>query len=117
MASFLTVQWSGTVVPEVLLAVDDLFVVEQLVGRSDAHFIDDGRLKLHKNSGCDLFTCAWLREQGVERIIADIDRLVRRHLPVRLETVLDAGCLHQPFTICTHAYSARGDKISCILEK
>jgi hypothetical protein len=39
---------------------------------------------------------AGLGEEGVERVVADPDRLVRRHLAVRLDAVLEAVQLLTP---------------------
>jgi hypothetical protein len=46
------------------------------------------RQKILKNSTRDVLPGARLREQGLERIITDVDHLVQWHLPIPLDTAL-----------------------------
>ncbi len=50
---------------------------------------DDSRFEVDENSSRNVFSGARLREEGVERVVAAADRLVRRHLTVRLDAVLE----------------------------
>jgi hypothetical protein len=67
----------------------------ELAGCPSTHFVNDGWIKLHKSITWDMLAGASLQEQGVERIIADADRLVVLSSclmapAVRLDAVLDA---------------------------
>ena len=53
-----------------------------------AELTDDSGLQVYEHSTGDVLPCAGFAEEGVERVIASSDGLVRRHLPVRLNTVL-----------------------------
>jgi hypothetical protein len=66
----------------VLRAVDDLLWVESWRNIS-AHFFDHGWLKIQADDMRDVLARPGLREERLERVIAD-DWFVRRHLPVRL---------------------------------
>jgi hypothetical protein len=79
------------VVGRVLLARDDLLGVVQLAVRARAHLIAHRRLQVHVHRARHVLARARLREEGVERVVATADRLVRRHLPVRLDPVLQAA--------------------------
>jgi hypothetical protein len=81
---------AGIVVSGVLLARDDLLRVVQLSVGAGAHFIADTWLEVDQHSTRDVLASSSLREEGVERVIATADGLVRRHLSVRLDTVLEA---------------------------
>jgi hypothetical protein len=63
--------------------------MEQLAVGPSAHFIDYLRFAVHGHSTLDVPPGARLREEGVERIVSDADRLFRRHLPGRLDAVLE----------------------------
>ena len=77
------------VVGGILLASDELFRVEQLVVGSSPHFINDGGLQVEEDSTGNVLSSSSLAEEGVEGIIATSDGLVRGHLTIRLDTVLE----------------------------
>merc|ERR1719420_422988 len=88
---------ASEVVSGILLTRDQLLRVEQLTVRTSADLIDHRRLQVDEDAARDVLAGTRLGEEGVERIIAATDRLVARHLPVRLNTVLKAEKL--PATI------------------
>jgi hypothetical protein len=58
--------------------------------RSGTDFITNSWLKINKDATRYVFAGTSLREKGVERIITTSDGLVRRHLAIRLDAVLEA---------------------------
>jgi len=78
------------VVGRVLLARDELLRVEELTVGARAHLVDDGGLQVHEDGTGHVLAGASLREEGVERVVAAADGLVRWHLTVRLNAVLQA---------------------------
>ncbi len=81
---------ASVVVGSVLLASDQLLRVEQLSVGAGAHLINDGRLQIHEHSSRHMLASARLREEGVERVVTATNGLVRRHLTVWLDAVLQA---------------------------
>jgi hypothetical protein len=81
---------TGVVVGSIFLAGDQLFRVEQLTVGSGADLIDDGGLEVDEDGTGDVLASTSLGEEGVEGIITTADGLVRGHLAVRLNTVLEA---------------------------
>ena len=81
---------SGVVVSGILLASDQLLRVEELSVGSSSDLIDDGGLEIQKDSPGDVFSSSSLTEEGVEGVVSTSDGLVRRHLTVWLDTVLQA---------------------------
>merc|ERR1719274_477302 len=75
---------TGIVVGGILLAGDQLLGVEQLAVGAGADLVDDGGLQVDKDGTGDVLASTSLREEGVERVIATADGLVRRHLAIRL---------------------------------
>ena len=71
-------------VRRVLFARDDLLRVVELAVRARADLVAHGGLKVDVDGARDVLARARLREEGVERVVAAADRLVRRHLAVRL---------------------------------
>ena len=65
-------------------------MVEKLAVRARAHLVDHGRLEVHEDRARHVLARARLAEERVERIVAAADRLVRGHLTVRLDAVLEA---------------------------
>ena len=55
-----------------------------------AHLIDDGGLEVDEDGTGDVLASTSLGEEGVESIIATADGLVRGHLAIGLDTVLEA---------------------------
>ena len=80
---------SSVVVGSVLLASDELFRVEELSVGSSPHFVNYSRLQVQEHSSRDVFSSSSLAEEGVEGIITTSNSLVRGHLSIRLDTVLE----------------------------
>jgi hypothetical protein len=78
------------VVRGVLLARDELLRVVELAVRADADLVDDRGLEVDEDGAGDVLAGAGLGEERVEGVVAAADRLVRRHLAVRLDAVLEA---------------------------
>merc|ERR1719399_1838400 len=81
---------AGEVVSGILLTGDQLLRVEELAVGTRADLIDHGRLQVDEHRARDVLASTGLREERVERIVTATDRLVRRHLAIRLDTVLKA---------------------------
>ena len=81
---------TGEVVGGILLSGDELLGVEELSVGSGSDFIDNGGLEIEENGSGDVLAGTSLREEGVEGIVSATDGLVRRHLTIRLDTVLQA---------------------------
>jgi len=81
---------TGVVVGGVLLASDQLLGVEQLTVCSGADLIDHGGLQIDEDGTGNVLAGAGLAKEGVEGIITTADGLVRGHLTVGLDAVLQA---------------------------
>merc|ERR1719273_1367990 len=81
---------TGEVVGGVFLSGDELLWVEELSVGSGSDLIDNGWLKIEENGSWDLLASTSLGEEGVESIVSATDGLVRWHLTVWLDTVLEA---------------------------
>ena len=81
---------SGVVVGGVFLACDQLFRVEELSVGAGSDLIDDGWLEIKEDGSGDVLSSAGLGEEGVERIVTSADGLVRRHLSIGLDSMLEA---------------------------
>jgi hypothetical protein len=81
---------TGEVVGGILLTGDELLGVEELSVGSSADLIDDGGLEIEEDGTGDVLASTSLREEGVESIVTTTDGLVRGHLAIRLDTVLQA---------------------------
>ena len=64
--------------------------MEQLTVRTSADLVDHRRLQVDEDAARDVLAGTSLGEERVEGIITATDRLVARHLTVRLNTVLQA---------------------------
>jgi hypothetical protein len=84
------VMTTGVVVGCIFLASDQLFRVEQLAVCTSANLIYDSRLKIDEHSSWYVLAGSCFTEESVEGVITATDRLVRRHLSIRLDTVLEA---------------------------
>jgi len=79
---------SCVVVRRVLLPVDQLLrVVESAIG-SATSLVDHGRLKINEDGPWYVLAGSGLREEGLEGVVAK--GLVRRHVAVRLNAMLEA---------------------------
>ena len=81
---------TGVVVGGVLLAGDQLLGVEQLAVGASADLVDHGGLQIEEDATGNVLASASLGEKGVESIVATADGLVRGHLSIRLDSVLEA---------------------------
>ena len=81
---------TGVVIGSILLASHKLFRVEQLAVGSSTDFINNGGLKINKDSTGNMLASASFGEEGVEGVISTTDGLVRGHLAIRLDPVLQA---------------------------
>ena len=70
------------------LSSDKLFRVEELSVGSSPHFINNSRLQVQEHSSRNVFSGSSLAEESVEGVITTSDGLVRRHLTIRLDTML-----------------------------
>merc|ERR1711981_1013914 len=89
---FLTngVMTSGEVVGGILFTGDELLGVEELSVGTGSDLIDDGWLEIEEDTSWDMLSSTSLREEGAEGIITTTDGLVRWHLSIRLDAVLEA---------------------------
>jgi len=81
---------SGEVVGSIFFTGDKLFGVEKLSVGTSSYFIDDGRFKIKEDRSGDVLSGTSFGEEGVESIITTTDSLVRGHLTIGLDTVLEA---------------------------
>jgi len=81
---------SGVVVGSILLTGDELFWVEELSVCSSSDLINNSWLKINEDGSWHVLASSGLAEEGVERIITTSDGLVRGHLTIWLDTVLQA---------------------------
>jgi hypothetical protein len=90
--NFLTngVVTTGVVVCGIFLTRDQLFRVEQLTVGTSTDLVNDGRLQVQKDGTRHVLASTSLGKEGVESIITTTNGLVRRHLAIRLNTVLEA---------------------------
>ena len=65
-----------------------MFRVEELSVSSSPHFIHHSWFQVDKHAPRNVFTGPSLAEEGVEGVITSPDGLVRWHLSIRLDTVL-----------------------------
>ena len=61
---------SGIIVSGIFFARHQLLRMEQLAIGSSSHFVDDGRLQIHKNGSRNMFTSSSLGEKCAERIVS-----------------------------------------------
>ena len=81
---------TSEVVSGILLAGDQLLWVEELTVGTRAHLIDDGRFQIDEDRARHVLARTGLGKEGVESIIAAANGFVRRHLTIRLNTMLEA---------------------------
>ena len=103
---------TGVVVGGILLTSDQLFWVEELTVGASADLIDDGWLQINEDGAWDVLAGASLREEGVEGVVTTTDGLVRGHLTIRLDTVLQAVELPAGITYFSMLLSVTSN-ISC----
>merc|ERR550539_302598 len=78
----------GVVVGGVLLAGDQLLGMEQLAVGPSPHLVDNSGLQVHKDSPGNMLPGSGLGEESVETVVSGSDGLVRRHLAIGLDAVL-----------------------------
>ena len=81
---------ASVVVGGVLLPGHQLLRVEELTVGSGSNLVNHRWLKVDKDGPGDVLACAGLGEEGVEGVVAAADSLVRGHLAVRLDPMLEA---------------------------
>ena len=81
---------TSEVVGGILLTRDELFWVEELSVGTSADLINDGWFQVKEDATWDVLAGTSLGEEGVESIITATDGLVRWHLTIWLDTVLEA---------------------------
>jgi len=81
---------SGEVVGGIFLSGDKLFGVEELSVGTSSDLINDSGFQIKEDCSWDVLAGTSLGEEGVEGIITTTDSLIRWHLTVRLDTVLEA---------------------------
>jgi len=93
---------TGIVVGSIFLTGDKLLRMEQLSVCASSDLINDSGLQINKQGPGYVFSRSSLREEGVERVVSPTNSLVRRHLTVRLDTVLETVQLPASIThLCT----------------
>ena len=80
---------TSVVVGGIFLSGYQLLRVEQLSVGSSSHFIYDSWLQVQEHSSRNVFSGSSFTEEGVEGVIAASDGLVRGHLTIRLDTMLE----------------------------
>mmetsp|Transcript_2838 Transcript_2838/g.6222 ORF Transcript_2838/g.6222 Transcript_2838/m.6222 type:complete len:325 (-) Transcript_2838:54-1028(-) len=81
---------TGEVVGSILLAGDQLLRVEQLTVGASADLVHDSGLKVQEDGTRDMLASTGLGEEGVEGVITTANGLVRGHLAIGLNAVLQA---------------------------
>eukprot|EP00961_Rhodomonas_salina_P067414 905370-Rhodomonas_salina.1 len=84
------VMTTGEVIGGVLLAGDELLRVEKLAVGASADLVDHSGLEIDEHAAGHVLAGTSLRKEGVEGIVTAADGLVRGHLTVRLDAVLEA---------------------------
>ncbi len=81
---------TSEIVGGILLTGDELLGREELAVGTSSDLIDDGGLQVKEDAAGDVLAGTGFGEEGVEDIIATSNFLVRWHLTIRLNTVLEA---------------------------
>jgi len=81
---------SGEVVGSIFFTRNELFWMEELSVGTSSDLIDDGWFEIEEDASWDVLSSTSLTEEGVEGIITTTDGLVRWHLSVWLDSVLEA---------------------------
>jgi len=78
----------GVVVGSVLLAIDQLLGVVELTVGSNSGLVNDSGLQVNEDSSWNMIAATSFREEGLEGIVSE--SLIRWHMTIRLDTVLQA---------------------------
>lgn len=81
---------AGVIVGGILLASDELLRMEELAIRASSHLIHYRGLQINEHSSWDVFPGAGFAKEGVEGVISTADCLIRWHLAIGLNTMLQA---------------------------
>ena len=81
---------SSIVICSILFAGNNLLGMVQLAVSTSSNFIAYSWFQVNKDSSWNVLASTSLREEGVERVIAAANGLVRRHLAIRLDTMFKA---------------------------
>ena len=81
---------SGEVVGSVFLSGDELLRVEELSVSSSSHFIDHSGFQIEEDASGHVLSGSGFREESVEGIISSSNGLIRGHLTIGLDSVLEA---------------------------
>ena len=109
---------SGEVVGSIFLSRDELFGVEELSVGSGSDLIDDGGLEIEEDGSGDVLSGSGFGEEGVEGIITATDSLIRWHLSIRLNSVLEAEEFPTSITdLNTSLTNVNGDDLSHVFFK
>jgi hypothetical protein len=81
---------TGEVIGGILLTRDELLGMEKLSVGAGSDLIDDSWLEIKEDGARDVLASTSLGEECVESVVAATDSLIRRHLSVRLDSVLEA---------------------------
>ena len=75
----------GVVVGGVLLAIDQLFRMEELTISSNSGLVNDRWFQVNEDSSWNMFPCSCLREEGGEGVVSK--GFIRRHGSIRLDAM------------------------------
>jgi len=85
-----SVMAAGEIVGSIFLAGDQLLGVEELAVCASADLVNDGGLQIEEDSARDVLSGTSFGEKGVEGIVSAANGLVRGHLTIGLNTMLEA---------------------------
>ena len=81
---------TSVVVGSIFLAADDLFGVVQLRVLSSPDFVTNGRFQVDEDGTGDMLSGRRFGKERVERVVGLSDRLVGRHVAIRVDVMLEA---------------------------
>merc|ERR1719183_321679 len=81
---------ASEIIRSILLSRDQLLGMKELAICSGTDFVDNSGLEVDHHAAGDVLAGAGLTEEGVEGIVSTTDGLVRWHLSIWLDTVLEA---------------------------
>jgi len=109
---------TSVVVCCVFLSGDDLFRVVELAVGSGANFVTHGGLEVNEDCTGYMLASSSLGEEGVECIITSTDGLVRGHLSVGLDAMLEAVEFPAGITyLNTSLANVNADNLTHLVEK
>merc|ERR1719183_1992896 len=78
--------------------------MKELTVRTSAHLVDHSWFEIDHHATRHMLSSTCFREEGVEGIVTTSDGFIAWHLPVRLDTMLEAEKLPTCISICTPAW-------------